>query len=410
MIPAVATQLYMAFFSEELFDNGFNISHVMTSFAYFIPFIGLSLNYLQTHKNERLVIVKLNHEMRELAIAEDTLSGVLNSSLSSIMAFRAVRKGNAIVDFTWQLTNPATGQLFKTDHTKLAGKSLLREFPFAADEGWLELFKTLVNTGEPLNHEYFSDHFQKWFQMAGVKLEDGLAVTISDISRRKNALQKLMNTEKLAMTGRLARTIAHEVRNPLTNINLSLEHLGWNAAEGQEKYFEMIRRNSERINQLITEMMNSSRPAELVMTDIPVDVLLDQTLDLAKDRIVLKDIKLIKNYGREKIVIRIDSGKMKIALLNLLINAVEAMEAGKGILELATYIEKGRCVITITDNGYGIDKEHLEHLFEPFFSKKSKGMGLGLTATQNIIFTHEGTIDVQSEPGKGTMFIVSFPL
>src|SRR5207244_3177453 len=89
--PAIATQLYMAFGSTELFDNNFNIAHFMTAFTYFIPFVGLGLNYLETHKNEQRVIVKLDEEARERKHAEEILSGILNSSLSSIMGLKAIR-------------------------------------------------------------------------------------------------------------------------------------------------------------------------------------------------------------------------------------------------------------------------------------------------------------------------------
>ncbi len=409
MIPAVATQIYMAFGSDEMFDNNFNISHLIAAFTYFIPFIGLSLNYLQTHKNEQTVIGKLNKEVKERKTVEEILSGVLNSSLSSIMAFNSVRnESDKIVDFEWTLINPASQTLFDINYKQVYRKKLSVEIPTIKKEGWIDMFTAVVETDEPLNHEYYSEHFKKWLLLSAVKLEDGLAVTINDISKRKNALQQLMNAEKLTVTGRLARTIAHEVRNPLTNINLSVEHLKDEPADEHEMYFDIITRNSERINQLITELLNSSKPAELKLDKYPVHKLLDETLELAIDRLRLKEISLEKNYCPENIVIYMDADKLKTALLNLVINAIEAMEPGKGILKISCLVIHHRCIITIEDNGAGIEKENLEHLFEPFYSKKSQGMGLGLTATQNIILTHKGTIDVESDPGIGTKFSIGF--
>ncbi len=411
MIPAIATQLYMAFGSEELFDYNFNISHFMTAFTYFIPFIGLSLNYLQTHKNERKVIGQLNREAHERRIAEETLSGVLNSSLSAIMAFKSVRNNSGkVVDFEWTLLNPATPLLFDSDYRELYGKNLFEKFPDMREEKWLELFAAVVETNEPLNQEYFSEHFQKWLLIAGVKLEDGLAVTISDVSKRKTAQQELVRAEKLAVTGTIARSIAHEVRNPLTNINLSIEHLDGSTQEDHEMYVDIIRRNSERINQLITELLNSSKQTELKLARCSANKLLDDTLALATDRLQLKEIKLEKDYSNSDVEILVDADKIKTALLNLIINAVEAMETGTGVLIVGSAINNQRCIFTISDNGSGIEPENLKKLFEPFFSKKSKGMGLGLTATQNIILTHQGTIDVASEPAKGTTFTIGFPI
>lgn len=125
-------------------------------------------------------------------------------------------------------------------------------------------------------------------------------------------------------------------------------------------------------------------------------------------RIHLKEIKLEKNYSADKIEINVDADKIKTALLNLIINAVEAMESGNGILKISSANGSQRSIITIQDNGSGIDPENQKKLFEPFFSNKSQGMGLGLTATQNIILSHQGTIEVESEPGRGTKFIISF--
>jgi signal transduction histidine kinase len=140
----------------------------------------------------------------------------------------------------------------------------------------------------------------------------------------------------------------------------------------------------------------------------PVNKLLDDTLNWALDRIRLKSIVLTKDYSPEDLQIRVDVPKMKTALLNIIINAVEAMAASNGALTVRTGLIGNKCRIEIEDNGHGISKENLEKLFDPFFSVKEKGMGLGLTATQNIILTHNATIDVKSELGKGTRFILVF--
>jgi signal transduction histidine kinase len=383
----------------------------MTAFTYFIPFTGIALNYLQTHKNEQRVISKLNHEAHERKHAEEILAGVLNSSLSSIMGLKAVRnKEGTIEDFEWIFLNPASRQIFNLDSGESVGARLIERLPFTKEEGWLSILEEVVQTDVPLNYEYFSPHLQKWLLIIAVRLEDGVAVTISDISKRKNALKELMDTEKLTVTGRIARTIAHEVRNPLTNINMSLEQLKDvlnQPDDSQKMYLDIIHRNSNRINQLITELLNSSRPAQLEMKEYSVNLLLEETLELAMDRIRLKKIKLNKDFDEALPALMLDPGKMKTALLNIIINAVEAMEEEKGELTIRTFMAGKHCNIVIEDNGGGISKENLANLFEPFFSKKSQGMGLGLFATQNIILTHKGSVDVKSVVGKGTTFTIS---
>ncbi len=410
--PAIATQLYMAFGSAELYDNSFNIAHFMTAFSYFIPFVGLSLNYLQTYRVEQGMIRELNREATRRKGTQSILSGVLNSSASVVMGLKAIRNSAGhIIDFEWKLINKVSATILGIPAENLMGKKMSKELPMTFAEGWLDLFIKVIDGGQPLNHEYFSPHFNKWFQMTGIRLEDGIAVTIGDISGQKNAIKELMDAEKLAVTGRISRTIAHEIRNPLTNIDLSLlqvkEEMKDNAG-GTEVYLDIIEKNSKRINQLITELIDSSKPAEIKVEKCNINSILDDTLKLAIDRIHLKKIWLEKNYGSDIPAILLDKEKIIMALLNLIINAVEAMEEGKGILTIRTLKDLGKCRVEVEDNGSGISKENLDNLFLPFFSKKNNGMGLGLTTAQNIIMTHKGTIDVESTPGKGTKFIVTF--
>lgn len=234
---------------------------------------------------------------------------------------------------------------------------------------------------------------------------------IHDLTERKKAEQAMMNFEKSAATGRLARTIAHEVRNPLTNIQLAIEQLrgALNTNEETNMYMDIISRNSTRINQLITELLNSSKPTALNYTNVSVIDLLNETIEMAIDRILLKEIQVEKIYPQD-CELYIDKEKMKIALLNIIINAVEAMPEKSGKLSISFRANKNKCIISIRDNGPGIAEEHLNKLFEPFFSNKPKGIGLGLTATQNIIFNHKGTIEVESEENKGTVFHITFNL
>lgn len=412
MIPGVATQLYMAFGSDELFDNAFNISHLTSAITYFIPFLGLGMNYLQAHRNEKRVIEELNREAAIRISVEQNLTSVLNSSLSGIAAFRAIRNPSGqIIDFQWTLGNPSIKDVFGIESKGIEGKHFLETMPDAKEEGLFQMLKHVVETGEQLNKEHYSERQKKWFLFFGTKLHDGVTVTISDISKSKEASMELMKAEKLAVAGRIARTIAHEVRNPLTNINLAVEQLKNELDALRDEnglYLDIVKRNSDRINQLITELMNSSKPAEMKLASCSVNQLLDDTLNWAVDRIQLKSVQLVKDYSSERLFIQADIEKLKTALLNIIINAIEAIEENKGVLTIRSLARENKCVIEIEDNGQGISQENLDKLFDPFFSIKEKGMGLGLTATQNIIKTHEGSIEVKSKIGKGTCFTLTF--
>ena len=218
--------------------------------------------------------------------------------------------------------------------------------------------------------------------------------------------------EKFASTGRIARIIAHEVRNPLTNIDLAVSQIKEEVNKENEDLdilFDMVTRNSKRINQLITELLNATRFSDLSFDKVSINSLLDEAVELAHDRIELNAIKLQKNYSTDMGDLSVDSQKIKIAFLNLIINAIEAMEGSKeAVLTILTKAENDKCVVEISDTGTGMDAASLSRLFEAYYSTKPKGNGLGLTNTHNIILNHKGNIDVESKPGQGTKFIITF--
>jgi signal transduction histidine kinase len=235
-----------------------------------------------------------------------------------------------------------------------------------------------------------------------------LSNRVNELNDANIELKQMRSLEKFAATGRIARTIAHEVRNPLTNINLATSQLKTDILSPDENIlylFGIIDRNSNRINKLISDLLNSTKFTELRFTTAPVNDILDESLKMAKDRIELNQITIKKNYTTN-CKLNIDTEKIKIPFLNIIINAIEAMEPGKGILEITTKEEGGKCVIIINDNGIGMDAEALSKVFEPYFTNKPKGHGLGLTNTQNIILNHQGTISVESEAGRGSTFII----
>jgi PAS domain S-box-containing protein len=236
---------------------------------------------------------------------------------------------------------------------------------------------------------------------------------IQDITEKKREEQEKQHREKFVITGRIARVIAHEVRNPLTNILLAVSQF-----KGEEEvtvnedtlmYTDIIERNCTRINQLITELLHSTRMIELHMGHFGINELIEKALQLSGDRLQLNEIRLEKHLVSPDIMIDADEEKVVIAFLNIIINAIEAMAPGKGVLTVTTLRSQDKAKLLISDNGMGIPEEKLARLFDPFYTSKSKGTGLGLTSTQNILLNHKGTIHVDSEPGKGTVFTIALP-
>jgi PAS domain S-box-containing protein len=235
---------------------------------------------------------------------------------------------------------------------------------------------------------------------------------IHDITQLKKAEKVTLQVEKLAAAGRLVRTLAHEVRNPLNNINLSVDQLQQEIeADGHNKiYLDIINRNSQRIGAIITELLDSSRPAEMFMEKSTLQEIMDESIAAALDRIILQKVQFQVKYTDKPAYIWADKGKLKIAFLNIIINAVESMPGKEDQLDIIIETQTYQHVVKIQDKGCGINEEDLSRLFEPYFTSKRNGLGLGLAATLNILQSHKAKIEVNSTVNVGTVFTITFPI
>lgn len=233
-------------------------------------------------------------------------------------------------------------------------------------------------------------------------------VAINDLTKIMEQESELKKAEKLSMSGRMARMIAHEIRNPLTNIRLALGELSSMAIDNDDIQLmtQMIERNSYRISDLIDVLLKSARPQELTKEKCDLRDVVKEAIAFCQDRMKLLNVNLRTDICDNEIIGEWDREKMEIALSNIIINAIEAMEDTENpVLHIKVACEDG-AVIYIKDNGRGMEKETLANLFDPFFSNRKNGLGLGMTATLNIINMHDGKIDVQSKVGEGTEFRV----
>lgn len=234
-----------------------------------------------------------------------------------------------------------------------------------------------------------------------------LELRVDELTKMNKEIVQLKSLEKFTSVGRIANSIAHEIKNPLTNINLAITQLSEEFhMDKSNLYIKIIERNTEKIQTLVNDFINTTKFSELTLNYVSINDLIDEVLILATDRIHLQNIKVKKNYSPDICNVSVDVNKIKTAFLNIILNAIEAMEPQKGILKIDTLGRETKCIVTITDNGTGMDKDILNKLFEPYFSTKPKGNGLGLTQAQNVILNHQGTIEVESEPGEGTKFTI----
>ncbi|HKC36529.1 MAG TPA: PAS domain S-box protein [Chitinophagaceae bacterium] len=231
---------------------------------------------------------------------------------------------------------------------------------------------------------------------------------IHDITKIKKAEMANLQAEKLAANERLIRMLAHEIRNPLNNIILSIDQLlPLERDELQKNFMDIIQRNSLRINNIITELLNLAKPSELILLEYSLQEIMDETLSRANDRIKLQNIHVKKHYPSNPIILKADKEKLVIAFTNIIINAIEAMSAN-GLLNISMTESDDGYEVYIKDSGKGFSKENLARLFEPFFTMKKNGMGLGLTVAYSILQSHNAKIRAHSKENEGTEFQLSF--
>jgi PAS domain S-box-containing protein len=233
---------------------------------------------------------------------------------------------------------------------------------------------------------------------------------IHDITNIKKAEQMNLQSAKLAANERLVRILAHEIRNPLNNIQLSAENLEMlnGTDKHQEGLISIIQRNSIRINQMITELLESTKTLELVFEKHSLQDMVEESLSVASDRIKLQNVKVKRTFIPSPLYIFADKPKLQIAFSNILINAIESMETDKGELSVIVNEAPDTYRVFIKDNGKGIPPELLSKIFDPFFTMKKNGMGLGLSAAYGIFQSHKASMQVESMLNIGTTFIMEF--
>jgi two-component system sensor histidine kinase PilS (NtrC family) len=241
----------------------------------------------------------------------------------------------------------------------------------------------------------------------------GYIITFQDLTKVRRLEHSVRQSEKMAAVGQLAAGIAHEIRNPLASISGSIQLLGTSLTSRQEeeqRLMKIVLREIDRLNNLITEFLDFVRPDQL--KDDPVDLngLAREVLEMMKFNKALRpDVKQTVDFKAAR-EIGGDRNKLKQALMNIIINAYQAMNEGEAPeIEVSTVDRDNSVVLKIRDHGCGIDEVGLRRIFEPFHTTKPKGTGLGLAVTHKIIENHGGRVFVESTKGVGTEFTLEFP-
>ncbi|WP_456408495.1 sensor histidine kinase [Caldithrix abyssi] len=229
----------------------------------------------------------------------------------------------------------------------------------------------------------------------------------------KEAQFQISHQEKMASIGLLAAGIAHEIGNPLTSISSMTQIIKRKVNdENVKQYLNTILENIERISRIVRELVDFARPSSLEATWVNVNDVVRNAYGIVKYDRRAKTVDFQLNLQENLPNLFLAPDQLLQVILNMLLNAMDALKEGKGKIEITTRLEDDHVIISIADTGVGIPQEHLNKIFEPFFTTKDvgHGTGLGLSVSYGIIKNFNGSIQVKSEVGKGSIFIIKLPV
>ncbi|AJO17270.1 Sporulation kinase E [Bacillus paralicheniformis] len=255
----------------------------------------------------------------------------------------------------------------------------------------------------------------RWEQISLIPVEDSagnvhqVMLISEDITNQKRSEKMLMKSEMLSAVGQLAAGIAHEIRNPLTSLKGFLQ-LMIQSKKYQKDYAEVMMSEFIRLEAIINEFLVLAKTKSTTFDPVQVNSIVEDVCMVLESQAVLNNVRIEKQLSGDLPEILAVSNELKQVFLNILKNAIEAMEDAEGFITIRSYYEKDSVFITFEDQGKGISKDVLEKLGEPFYTTKEKGTGLGLMVTFKIIENHGGSIHFESEEGKGTTVKLKLPI
>ncbi len=253
----------------------------------------------------------------------------------------------------------------------------------------------------------------------------GALLVFNDMTLLKKMEEQIRRTDRLSSIGTLSAGMAHEIKNPLVTIKTFTQLLPQqhNDTDFRNTFFDLVGQEVKRIDTIVNRLLNFARPAKACLKPVSLHDIIENSLRLAEQQLLQREITMVKHLDAKRHIIEADAEQLNQTFINFFLNAVHAMGRG-GTLTVRTFVvqhspeiplmagrHSGDCIqVDVQDTGYGISPENLSKIFDPFFTTKEDGIGLGLSVSHGIIQEHKGTIDVESDKGKGTVFHVQFPL
>ncbi|WHY87874.1 ATP-binding protein [Neobacillus novalis] len=277
----------------------------------------------------------------------------------------------------------------------------------------IQHIEQVLNNGHctPITIVETVDGKKKYFEYSSkAEIVEGLNFTVfKDISEMMEMQEHLRKSDTLNVIGELAAGIAHEIRNPMTALKGFIQLLEGSIMKEHSMYYQVITSELQRIDSIINEFLILAKPQATRYEEKEITQIMKETVDLLTAQAVLHNVQFVTNYNEQLPPIFCEPNQLKKVFINLIKNAIEVMQEGGNITITIKKIAN-RMSISIEDEGIGIPKEIINKLGEPFYTTKDQGTGLGLMVSFRIIAEHKGTINVESEEGKGTIFRITLPI
>lgn len=424
-------------YSRIIREGGADVYEVVQRFMLNGDFIGLyrlgvsleDIRLVEARMLRRLIIISLilaaisiivlsiiftNQNLRSISKEYQNFKTLTSTVLENMSEAVIVLDQNNIIT----LFNKSAEKLFGIGAGLVLGKNIT-----SFQNGVLNFIPDTINNYNNVNPN-FEKHIkinneEKFLSFGISQLTDpdtnniSYTIVIKDLTETKRLEEDAKRNEKLSAMGELASGVAHEIRNPINAIGMIAQRLNkeFKPTDNQQEYTDitlLLRKEVDRVNKIITQFLSYSKPIDLVIKKVNIKLYLEEIFRLFESQAKHKNINFILN-NNESFDVNIDPDLIKQSLINIIQNAFDAVETN-GEVKLNYYKHQKTFTIEISDNGKGIQPEHQKKIFDLYFTTKKEGNGLGLSISQKIIAQHNGTISIDSELNKGTIFKITLPL
>lgn len=384
-----------------------------------IEHIKQGLQKMKYNLKER--IVGIHGEIGEIADEVNRMAeGILNARSFSENIMDSMVDSVITVDINGNITfmNKAVVNLLEVNLDEVIDKPYMKSM--FNDGAFRSFLMKTLETGENyigVEMEYPANGKQLYISSSSSRLFDstgnfiGAVVTFKDITEKKRLEQQVYRADRLSALGVMMAGVAHEIRNPLTAIKSLIQYLQEGSTEEERKeFYPMIIKEVNRANKIIEELLYFARPIDANILPTDVNQLIKESVDLTKS-VVKNKVKYHLNFEEHLPNVEIDPEQFKQVFLNILFNSIQAMEkSGEITIESLLDVEQGKIVLHFSDTGCGIKEENLDKVFDPFYTSKKDGTGLGLAVVQRIITSHKGDVWLQNIQSGGVVVTIQIPI